>query len=140
MLCKDAFKNCKDLAQINILYVEDVHYHNTKIIYSTNHQRWIILCQQNLEFTNMGNLGWKLGFHDVSRLSSNPYKTWALLLFYCSLRKWQSFTIGIGNSQLINNTFFPSFSQNLFPKVAKFHHQKRVNFFWKQKHRIWPGS
>jgi hypothetical protein len=33
------------------------------------------------------------------------------------------------NSQLIKNTFFPSFSQNLFHKVAKFHHKKEFIFF-----------
>jgi hypothetical protein len=35
MECKDKRlmgpKICKDLAQINVLYVEDLHYHNTKI-------------------------------------------------------------------------------------------------------------
>ncbi len=92
LLCKDANKNCKNLlAQINVLYVEDVYYHKHKNISSTNHQWWIILCQQNLEFTKYGRIWWKLGFHDVSRLSSNPYKTWALLLFYCSLQKLAKF-------------------------------------------------
>jgi hypothetical protein len=38
LLCQDASKNCKDLAQINVLYVEDVHYHNTKMYPQTNHQ------------------------------------------------------------------------------------------------------
>lgn len=126
---------------VKFLYVEDVHYHKTKI-YILNESStmnnsflstkpWVYKIWVTLILQKYGWLGgWKLGFHDVSRLSSNPYKTWALLLFYCSLQKWQSFTIGIDNSQLINNTFFPKFFSKSISQGSQISPQKKSQIFF----------
>jgi hypothetical protein len=74
----------------------------------------------------MGDLGETWVFMMSLDSPPTPIKLELYYYFIAVYKSWQSFTIRIGNSQLIN-TFFPIFSQNLIHKVAKFHHKKKAN-------------